>query len=157
MFQSFYMGGFECATGYNQHREWIDQIAATEHDQRADEDYGLLGEVGIRSLRESVRWPLVDRRGHYDFSTLDPILRAARAHRAELIWDLFHYGYPIDTDPFSSHFCGRFAAYCGATARHIARVLPGPHYFTPINEASYFAWAAGEVGHFAPHAVGRGH
>ena len=32
MFRSFYLAGFECATGYNMHGEWIDQIAATEHD-----------------------------------------------------------------------------------------------------------------------------
>ena len=40
MFRSFYLAGFECATGYNMHGEWIDQIAATEHDLHVDADYG---------------------------------------------------------------------------------------------------------------------
>jgi hypothetical protein len=34
--------------------------------------------------------------------------------------------------------------------------MPGEHYFTPVNEPSYFSWAAGEVGLFAPHIKGRG-
>jgi hypothetical protein len=157
MFQSFYMAGFECATGVNQHRQWIDQVAATEHDRRVEADYALVAEAGIRTIRESVRWPLVDRGGRFDFTSLDPFLRAAREHRLEPIWDLFHYGYPSDVDPFGDELAARFARYCGAAARHICRALPGPHYFTPINEASYFAWAAGEVGRFAPHAIGRGH
>ena len=41
MFRSFYLAGFECATGYNMHGEWIDQIAATEHDRHVDADYDV--------------------------------------------------------------------------------------------------------------------
>ena len=32
----------------------------------------------------------------------------------------------------------------------------GTCYFTPVNEPSFFAWAGGEVGRFAPHCNGRG-
>ncbi len=35
MFKSFFLAGFECATGYNLHREWIDQIEATQHERYA--------------------------------------------------------------------------------------------------------------------------
>lgn len=157
MFRSFYMAGFECATGRNVHGEWIDQIHATEHDVSADADYELLERVGIHCVREAVRWPLVDRAGDYDFSTLKPFIAAAKRRGTQIIWDLFHYGYPDDLDPFGSAFAERFARYARASARHICEQLPGPHFFTPINEASYFAWAAGEVAHFAPHQVGRGH
>jgi hypothetical protein len=157
MFESFYMAGFECATGLNVHGEWIDQITATGHDVRVDEDYARLVAARVRTLREAVRWPLVDRGGSLDFTSLEPFLTAARRHGVQVIWDLFHYGYPLDLDPFGPEFSPRFARYCAAAAEHIARALPGPHFFTPINEASYFAWAAGEVGRFAPHALGRGH
>ncbi len=157
MFESFYMAGFECATGVNAHGEWIDQIAATGHDVRVDEDYARLVAARVRTLREAVRWPLVDRGGSLDFTSLEPFLGAARRHGVQVIWDLFHYGYPLDLDPFGSEFAARFARYCAAVARHIGSALPGPHFFTPINEASYFAWAAGEVGRFAPHTLGRGH
>ena len=37
-----------------------------------------------------------------------------------MIWDLFHYGYPEDLDPFDKVFTARFADYCRATARYIA-------------------------------------
>lgn len=157
MFRSFYLAGFECATGYNMHGEWIDQIAATEHDLHVDADYERLAQVGIHAVREAIRWPLVDHRGRYDFSSAEPSARAARHHGFDVIWDLFHYGYPQDLDPFDDTFVARFTEYCRAVARFVARHTEGVCYFTPINEPSYFAWAAGEVGRFAPHARGRGY
>lgn len=156
MFSSFYLAGFECATGYNMHGQWIDQIAATEHDLHAHADYRRLAEVGIHAVREAIRWPLVDRGGRYDFSSAETFVNAARQRRFDVIWDLFHYGYPEDLDPFSAEFVTRFARYCAACAHFIGRRMPGPHYFTPVNEPSFFSWAGGEAGRFAPHATGRG-
>ena len=156
MFRSYYLAGFECATGYNMHGEWIDQIAATQHDRHIDADYRRLTQVGIHAVREAIRWPLVDRRGRYDFASAEPFAAAARRHDLDVIWDLFHYGYPDDLDPFSDAFGERFAAYCHAAARFVAARTDGACWFTPINEPSYFAWAAGEVGRFAPHAQKRG-
>ena len=157
MFRSFYLAGFECATGYNMHGEWIDQVAATEHDLHVDADYARLDEVGIHAVREAVRWPLVDKgAGGYDMSTVQPFIDAANRHSFDVIWDLFHFGYPDDVDPFSSAFADRFADYCHAAALFITRRTAGPWYFTPMNEPSYFSWAAGEAGRFAPHATGRG-
>jgi beta-glucosidase/6-phospho-beta-glucosidase/beta-galactosidase len=155
LFKSFFLAGFECATGYNRHGDWIDQVAATHHDRCADEDYRLLREVGIRAARESIRWPLVDRRGRYDFSSVGPLLDAGREHGVQVIWDLFHYGYPDDVDLFSDAFPARFEDYCRAAASWVAARSEGRCYFTPINEPSYFSWAAGEAGFFAPHQTGR--
>ena len=157
MFRSFYMAGFECATGRNMHGEWIDQISATQHEVFADADFERCNRVGIHCVREAVRWPVVDRAGQYDFSSLKPFIAAARKRRMQIIWDLFHYGYPEDLDPFGSAFAERFARYARAAARHISDQLPGPHFFTPVNEASYFAWAGGETARFGPHQIGRGH
>lgn len=156
MFKSFYMAGFECATGRNVRGEWIDQIQATEHDRFVDEDYALIAGAGLRTAREAFRWPLVDHRGRYDFRSVTPFLRAAARHDVEIIWDLFHYGYPDDVDLFGPGFPERFAEYCHAAARFIHRHAPGPYFFTPVNEGSFFAWAGGEVGLFAPHQKGRG-
>jgi beta-glucosidase/6-phospho-beta-glucosidase/beta-galactosidase len=157
MFKSFYMAGFECATGRNRHGEWIDQVAATEHDRFTDDDYAMLAARGIRTVREGVRWPLVDRGTAWDFSSLDSLVAAAKRHEVEVIWDLFHFGYPERLDPFRPEFARAFARYAGAVARHLRAELPPPHYFTVVNEGSYFAWAAGEVARFAPHARGRGY
>lgn len=156
MFRSFYLAGFECATGRNMHREWIDQIAATGHDLHVDADYERLEKVGIRAVREAIRWPLVDHGGRHDFSCVEPFITAALRHDFDVIWDLFHYGYPEDLNPFEDVFVERFADYCAAAARYVARFSEGPHYFTPVNEPSYLAWAGAEAGLFAPHAHGRG-
>ena len=157
MFKSFFFAGFECATGYNARGEWIDQVAATHHDRHADEDYGRLREVGIRAAREAIRWPLVDKGGgQYDFSTAEPFFQASRKHGIEVIWDLFHYGYPNDLDLFSEEFPKRFSDYCYAAAQHICARSHGTCYFTPVNEPSFFAWAGGHVGRFAPHCIGKG-
>jgi beta-glucosidase/6-phospho-beta-glucosidase/beta-galactosidase len=157
MFGSFFLGGFEGTTAVNRHGEWIDQIAATQHDRFADDDYRLLREVGIAAARDAVRWPLVDRAGRYDWSALDPLLAAARRHGVEVVWDLFHFGYPQGADPFADGFAERFAEYCWAVARRVARETPGRCWFTPVNEPSYFAWAAGDAGLFAPHQRGAGY
>lgn len=156
MFRSFFFAGFECATGYNAKGDWIDQIAATHHDKHAGEDYKRLREVGIFAAREAVRWPLVDQGGRYDFRSLEPFVEASRTHKIEVIWDLFHYGYPDDIDLFSEQFPKRFADYCFAAAQFIAASQEGPCYFTPVNEPSFFAWAGGHVGRFAPHCQGKG-
>ena len=157
MFRSFFFAGFECATGYNAKGDWIDQVAATYHDKHADADYRLLSEVGIFAAREAIRWPLVDQgNGRYDFSSVRPFLEASRNYNVEVVWDLFHYGYPSDIDLFGEDFPKRFADYCHAAAKHVCRNSDGICYFTPVNEPSFFAWAGGHVGRFAPHVIGKG-
>ena len=156
MFRSFFFAGFEGTTTSNLQHQWIDQISATQHDEHADADYRRLREVGLNAARESIRWPSVDRGGKYDFSPAQPFVDASRRHNIEVIWDLFHYGYPCDLDPFSDEFIKRFAGYCEAAARFVGSNTDGPYYFTPVNEPSFFAWAGGEVGRFAPHCYGRG-
>jgi hypothetical protein len=156
MFKSFFFAGFECATGYNARGEWIDQVAATHHDKHADEDYERLQEVGIFAAREAIRWPVVDNGSGFDFSSVAPFVTASRKHGIDVIWDLFHYGYPKHVDLFSDSFPNQFAEYCYTAAEFICGETDGICYFTPINEPSFFSWAAGEVGRFAPHCHGRG-
>jgi len=152
MFRSFFLAGFECATGFNVHNRWIDKIAATQHDRFVNEDYARLAQCEIHAAREAVRWPLVNpKKGKYDFSTVRPVLEAARQQDVELIFDYFHYGYPRDVDLLSDEFAGRFAEYCYRVTKYIARNYGGQLYITPLNEPSFFAWAAGHAGLFAPH------
>jgi beta-glucosidase/6-phospho-beta-glucosidase/beta-galactosidase len=156
MFDSFFLAGFECTTGYNKNNCWIDQVDATQHDRFLDEDYALVASTGMSAVREGIRWPLVDHSGHYDFSSLHRTMEAANKHGLQVIHDLFHFGYPADLDPFSEDFVKRFEDYCFAAAKEARRLTNGNCYFTPINEPSYFSWAGGEVGLFAPHIHGRG-
>lgn len=157
MFQSFLLAGFDGSTGRNKAGRWFDHVVATGHDRLAVEDYAAISALGIRGAREAVRWPLVDRgRGAYDFATVRPFIEAASKARVDVIWDLFHYGYPDQLDLLSADFPRRFADYCYAVARYIGSHTDGSCWFTPVNEPSFMAYAAGEAGLFAPWLQGRG-
>ena len=154
-FASFFMAGFECATGFNKGGEWIDQVAATQHERFVEKDYAAAAAAGLKTVREGIRWPLVDKGSGCDFRTVAPFVRAAQRHEIQPIWDLFHYGYPKDLDLFSDAFVDRFAAYCFEVATYLQSRVSGPLCFTPVNEPSYFAWSAGEAAHFAPYLTGK--
>jgi hypothetical protein len=109
------------------------------------------------TAREGLRWPLIDRGLRYDFESFRPRLDAAQRHGVELIYDLFHYGYPKDLDPLSEEFIERFGDYCYETARFLREEADGPYFFTPVNEPSYLAWAGGEAALFAPHLKDKGY
>ncbi|MEO5898347.1 MAG: beta-glucosidase [Vicinamibacterales bacterium] len=157
IFSSFWMGGFESACHINAHGERLDMIAATQHDRFIEQDYARLGEVGITSARDTVRWHLIERPGgQFDFSSLNPMLVAASRQKIQVVWDLCHYGWPEGLDIFSQEFVDRFARFSGAVARRIREEGDEVPFYTPINEMSFFCWAAGEVGWFFPHAKHRG-
>jgi beta-glucosidase/6-phospho-beta-glucosidase/beta-galactosidase len=150
LFPTFFMSGFECSTFLWKDRGRRDLVAETQHRAQARGDYQLLRELGIAVSREGIPWPLVDRNGSYDFSCLDPIIDAMNAAQVLPIWDLCHYGYPDDADPFGADFAQRFARYCAAAARHVVPRVRGPHFFTPINEIGFWGFAGGEWGWCAP-------
>ena len=157
LFRSFWMAGFESATHITRAGVRLDMTAATQHDRFVDEDYARLAGIGIRSIRDTVRWHLIERSpGVYDFSSLDPMLRAAARHGIQVAWDLCHYGWPDGLDLFSPAFVDRFAGFSRAAAQHIREWSDDVPLYTPVNEISFFAWAAGEVGWFFPYGHGRG-
>ncbi|QXQ05618.1 hypothetical protein KX816_15490 [Sphingosinicellaceae bacterium] len=157
LFKSFFLGGFECSTQKRADGIRLDLIALSGHDVQADGDYRLLAAHGIHAARDGVRWHLVERRrGQYDWSSLLPQLRAARAARADVVWDLFHYGWPNGADIWSPGFIQRFAEFCGAAAAVIRDESDGPLWFCPVNEISFHSWGGGDVGYLNPFARGRG-
>jgi beta-glucosidase/6-phospho-beta-glucosidase/beta-galactosidase len=151
IFPTFFLSGFECSTFLWRDGRRRDLVAETRHREHALEDYRMLEDLGIAVAREGIPWPMVDRGGDYDFSLLAPLLDAMRETRMVPVWDLCHYGYPDDLDPFSDRFTARFANYCRASAEHVSRHLPGPYFFTPINEITFFAFCGGEWGWVAPY------
>ena len=156
-FRSFFMGGFECSTHRLRTGRRLDLIAATAHDRFARNDYERLAGIGMRTIRDGVRWHLIERSpGSYDFSSLMPMLTAARDADVEVIWDLLHYGWPDDLELFSDDFVKRFAEFAGAFAEVATAESSGPIWVVPVNEISFFAWAAGEIGIFNPFARHRG-
>jgi beta-glucosidase/6-phospho-beta-glucosidase/beta-galactosidase len=150
IFPTFFLSGFECSTFRWRDRGRRDLVAETEHRAHARDDYLMLRNLGIAVAREGVPWPFVERRGGYDFSPVDPIIAAMNEAQVLPIWDLCHYGYPDDADPFAPDFAGRFAAYCRAAAAYVTARVQGPHFFTPINEITFWGFAGGEWGWMAP-------
>ncbi len=157
IFQSYLMGGFECSTHRNYQKRRLDVIAATRHDEFAEADYERLLSVGMRTARDGIRWHLIEREPYkYDFSSAAKQVRAAKKTGIQIIWDLFHYGYPDDLDIFSQEFPVRFAAFAEAFIRFLSSENKGAPLICPINEISFFSWAAGEVGWFHPFEKLRG-
>jgi len=157
IFKSFFLGGFECSTHRLHSGRRLDLVASTKHDRFCELDYRRLWNRGIRTAREGIRWHLMERTpGVYDFASVLPIVKGARATCVQLIWDLCHYGWPEDIDIFKPEFVHRFTRFVGAFARWLSEQTDAPAFFTPINEISFFAWAAGDAAYLNPHSRGRG-
>jgi beta-glucosidase/6-phospho-beta-glucosidase/beta-galactosidase len=131
-------------------------IAATGHDRHVVADYERLRSVGIATAREGLRWHLIEPSpGRLDFSSVLPMLRAARGAGIQVIWDLLHYGWPDDVDIFEPRFVDRFARFVTAFVRLHANEADEPLWIAPVNEISYTAWTVGDLALFHPFAAGR--
>jgi beta-glucosidase/6-phospho-beta-glucosidase/beta-galactosidase len=156
LFRSFIHGGFECSTHRRRDGKRLDLIHSTRHDELAACDYRLLQRYGVATARDGLRWHLIEQSpGHYDFSSAIGMLKAARDTHMQVIWDLWHYGWPDHLDIFSAAFVERFTAFAREAARHISEYDDAP-LISPINEISFFSWAGGEGGIFFPFAHQRG-
>jgi hypothetical protein len=157
LFRSFFLGGFECSSHRRFDGQRLDLLAATGHERLVVEDYRLLSHHGIAAARDGIRWHLIETAPrHYDWSSVLPMLRAARANGTQIIWDLCHYGWPDDLDIWSPDFVDRFARFATAAAQLVRDETDGDAFYCPINEISYWAWAGGEVGRFNPCCHQRG-
>ncbi len=151
------MAGFECSTHRNAGGRRLDLVHSTRHDTFALADYQRLRAFGIHTAREGIRWHLIERQpGHFDFTTVRPVLEAARSTDTEVIWDLCHYGWPDHLDIWSEAFVRRFGDFARAFARWLLGEGAPVAFFTPVNEISFFSWASGQEGVFFPYARGRG-
>ena len=156
LFRSFFLGGFECSTHRLPTGRRLDLVRSTRHDALAASDYQLLQRHGILTARDGLRWTLIEQTPRqYDFSSALTQLRAAGDTGMQVIWDLWHYGWPDDIDIFSAAFVDRFKAYAVEAIKVIGEFTDRP-MVSPINEISFFSWAGGEAGIFNPFATRRG-
>jgi hypothetical protein len=155
--ESFWIAGFECSCHRRHDGRRLDLIAATGHDRFAAADYARVRDLGMRTVRDGVRWHRLETSpGRWDFSSLLPRVRAARDAGVQVIWDLCHYGWPDGLDVFRPEFVDRFADFAAAVARLIAGETDEAPWYTPVNEISFWSWAGGEVAYLNPFASGRG-
>lgn len=156
-FNSFFLGGFECSSHIRNSGTRLDLVNATGHDTHARLDYKRLKSAGIHTARDGVRWHLIETRPYqYDWSSVLPMLHAARDTETQVIWDLYHYGWPDDLDIFRPDFIRRFSSFARSFASLVFNETDDTPYFVPINEISFSAWAAGEKGIIYPFQTGRG-
>jgi beta-glucosidase/6-phospho-beta-glucosidase/beta-galactosidase len=157
IFSSFWMAGFESACHINRRRQRLDMIASTQHDRFVESDYAKLRALGMTTVRDTARWHLIESSpGIFELSSVAATVSAARRQQIQIVWDLCHYGWPDGLDIYSAAFVDRFARFCSEISRFIREQSDDVPFYTPINELSFFAWAAGEVGWFYPFGHSRG-
>ncbi len=156
LFFSFMMGGFECSFHRDRLRR-LDILADSKHELYLQEDYTLLKEIGIHTVREGLAWYQVDKgNGIYDFSRFEKIMQQGSAAKIQQIWDLNHFDFPENLNPYTNEFIDRFAAYAKAVILLLRKFNKGTIFIVPFNEISFFSWIAGEIGEWAPFTTHKG-
>ena len=147
-FASFFQAGFECSSHRRRDGVRLDLIRATSHDRHVASDYRQCAELGLRTLRDGLRWHLIEKSpGRFDWSSWTPALEAAEQSGLQIIWDLFHYGSPDHVDQASPDFPKHFADFAVAAVEHQQSFSGRPPLLCLLNEISFMCWAV-EVGYF---------
>lgn len=158
IFQSFFQAGFECSTHKTKSGRRLDLAASTRHDLHPKRDFQALLPFGIATVREGVRWHLIEQvPRHYDFATLEVILSAAAESGVEVILDILHFGWPEYLDIFRPEFLDAFEGFARALSLYLKQRGVRVPFLAPVNEISFLAWGAGDEGFLYPFAKGRGH
>jgi beta-glucosidase/6-phospho-beta-glucosidase/beta-galactosidase len=149
-FDSFFMAGFECSSHRRKDGVRLDLIKATSHDLHALNDYRLCRELGFQTLRDGVRWHLIEKApGKFDWSSWLPMLEAAEEAEVQVAWDLFHYGSPDCIDQAAADFPQRFTDFALAAIEVQQSVSRRPPLVCPLNEINFLSWAVDD-GYFPP-------
>ena len=147
-FNSFFQAGFECSSHRRKDGVRLDLIRATGHDRHIRQDYDLCARLGLRTLRDGLRWHLIEKApGKYDWSSWMPALEAAEDLGVQIIWDLFHYGSPDHVDQAAADFPERFTEFALAAIEVQQTISSRPPLVCPLNEMNFMSWAV-EVGYF---------
>jgi UDP-galactopyranose mutase len=158
IFSSFLQAGFECSTHKLRNGRRLDLVASTRHDRFVNQDYDRLVPLGIQTVREGLRWHLIEQTpGTYDFASAVEILRSAQEKGIQVIWDLFHFGWPDHLQIFEPSWVSAFADFANEFARLLKREMGSePAFVAPVNEVSFVSWAGGDAAHINPYERGRG-
>lgn len=139
-FKSFWLAGYEGADHISPLGQRLSMNDINGHQERAREDYALLKQFGIRTVRESAGWRLSENGEAYDFGAVMSRMEAARENDIQISWTLCHYGWPESVSLFSPDFITRFSAFCGEIAGRLAPHYSEPPVYSPINEISFLSW-----------------
>ena len=157
-FQSFWMAGYECSDKLNAFGNRVDFLNITKHIDLIYEDYALLKEFNISTIREGIRWSFVEQEPYkYNFTVVAEMMKAARHYNIQQVWDLCHFGFPDDLTPLHPMFARRYAALCKAFLEFYRSINPtAPLIIVPINEVSFISWLGGDACGTTPYCTGLG-
>ncbi|MCU7616290.1 hypothetical protein NZ698_03710 [Chryseobacterium sp. PBS4-4] len=157
-FKSFLMGGFECADQQNAFGRRVDLYKTSGHDRFLEEDYDQLNEIGIKTVREGIRWSVVETKPYeYDWTEVERIIKVSQEKNIQVVWDICHFGFPDDLTPLHPMFARRFSHICREFVIKYRSLVPeGLLIVTPINEVSFISWLGGDVRGTSPYCVGQG-
>jgi beta-glucosidase/6-phospho-beta-glucosidase/beta-galactosidase len=154
-FKSFFWSGYECTAARAENRKRLNLLQDTRHDVYCRQDYQMIKELGIQTVREGLNWSRIDHgNNHYDFSLFESIMHIGKEEGIQQIWDLNHFDYPDYLDPFTETFIIQFAEYAKHALAKIRKYQDGVVYIAPVNEPSFFAWIAADRGYWAPYTTG---
>lgn len=153
LFEGVFLGGFECSCLRREDGQRLDLLASTRHADFAEADYTRLRLAGMTACRDGLSWVECESRG---FGRFVEMLQAADRRGMQVLWDLVHFGWPDDVDPFAPSFPGRVARYARAFAQAHRDHTDATPWITPINEMSFLAWAGADVGVMNPFTLARG-
>ncbi|MDP8994362.1 MAG: beta-glucosidase [Pseudomonadota bacterium] len=150
------MAGFECSSHRRKDGVRLDLIRATAHDLHARDDYRRCAELGLATIRDGLRWHLIETAPRsYDWSSWVAMIEAAAEAGVQVVWDMFHYGSPDHLGQTSPDFPEAFARFAAEAVRIHREVAGEAPLICPVNEISFFAWAV-ETGYFPPRGVRKG-
>ncbi len=157
-FQSFWMAGYECADHQNAFGIRVDLLEQTKHFHYIHEDYASLKEFNIETVREGIRWSKVETKPYeYDWRDVITMIRAAKDHQIQQVWDICHFGFPDDLTPLHPMFARRFAHLCRDFVKMYRSIEPDKTLIiVPINEVSFLSWLGGDVRGTSPYCVNQG-
>jgi hypothetical protein len=136
----------------------LDVFSSTGHDQFTRQDYRLMLDFGIRTVREGARWHVIETApGVYDFSSLHELYDAADELGIEIILDIFHFGWPDFLDIFQPDFIRAFERFTAEVAEFLRSRGYPQTFVVPVNENSFLSWAGGDRGYINPFCRNRGH
>ncbi len=154
-FAGFVWAGFEGASHRLRCGRRVDSLAGSGHERWAALDLAIAASLGVRTIREALRWHLVGS-GRPDWSSARAQIEGARANRLEVIWDICHWGVPEGIDIMAPDWPQRLAEFAHAAALMLRAEGCAVGGWVPVNEIAFWAFAGGEHDGFAPHLRGAG-
>lgn len=125
--------GIECSYPTLEGGRWRrDQMAATKHYERWQEDFELARQVGVSHLRYGPPLHLILRGpGQFEWDYIDEAMAELLDFGPEPIIDLCHFGVPDWLECFQNP---ELAEALAGYARAFAERFPWVRFYTPVNE-----------------------